>query len=766
MVHPEWTNRLRDEGVFIFGRVSHNRGGTMTSGRLRALRRRGRARARVLGLTLAAVAAVPLWAATATATTPLGTQTRVSAMGVDGDATFDGIDASAAYNARANQSLVVWEGTSATGDQEIWGRLVDAQGATVGNQLVISDMGDGSAAFGAADPSAAYNPRTNQYMVVWRGDDNVAPLADGEFEIFAQRLDASGALVGANDQRISDMGTDGLATFGAAEPHVAYNVVSNEYLVVWQGDDDTAPLVDEELEIFAQRLNAGGAETGPNDQRISDTGAEGATAANFDATEPVAVANEANGEYLVVWDADDGTDEKTEIFMQRLTADAAQTGANDVKISDMGPDGVVDFTANAASVAYNSVANEYMVAWEGDDNTAPLVNDEFEVYVQRISAAGAEEGTNDQRVSDMGPAGTVGFTAAQPAVSHDFRANEYLVAWEGVDNAAPLVLGETEIYAQRLSGVGAEIGTDDARVSTTGADGNADLDALDPATVYNSQANEYLIAWQGDSSTDPAADEFEIFVRRHGAAAAPASANAVCVTLPPVAAPTKGDPSKITLTTKQLLINQRIDQAAIRRANGVQNWLEAGVQARDICQGALGAAKFQTGVVTGFTGLPITLAAPSPRPVTVPAAVPGNPNAVKLTTNQILINQRISQAAIRRLNGLKARLDGGLSGGDLANGTLTRPTLATGLQILFAPAPPANPPAKTVTVIAKATPGNPNRVTLSKNQLLINQRISQAAVLRANALIRRLNIGLGSAAIKDATITGADLATGLALATS
>lgn len=741
----------------------------MAARRLRPQHTRSAVRARRVAVTaaLAAIAAIPVWA-TAGATTPLGTQARISTTGTDGDATFDAIDASVAYNARANQSLVVWEGTAATGDVEIFGRIVDAQGAPVGNQFAISDMGDGSADFDAAQPAAAYNPRTNQYMVVWRGDDNIAPLVDEEFEIFAQRLDAAGAQVGANDQRISDLGTNGLTTFAAARPSVAYNVVSNEFLAVWQGDDDTAPKVDEEIEIFAQRLSAVGAEVGPNDLRVSDTGPEGAAnSADFDASDAVVAANESNGEYLVAWSAEDGVDEKSEMFVQRLTQDGAEVGANDVKISDMGPDADAAFDAFAGSVAYNAVSNEYLVAWHGDDNTAPLVGDEFEIHVQRVSAAGAEVGTNDQRISDMGPAGNVAFTAAEPTVAHDFRANEYIVAWEGVDNAAPLVAGETEIYAQRLSGAGAEIGNDDARVSSMGTDGDAEADAADPAAVYNAQANEYLIAWQGDSLVAPLAnDEFEIYARRHGAAAPPAAPAAVCATLPPAPAAKKGDPSKITLSTNQLLINQRIDQAAIRRANGVQNWLEAGVQARDICQGALGTAEFQTGVVTGFTGLPITLAAPSPRPVTVPAAVPGNPSSVKLSRNQVLINQRISQAAIRRLNGLKARLDAGLTGGDVANGTLTRPTLVAGTQILFAPTPPANPPAKTVTVIAKATPGNPNRVTLSKNQLLINQRISQAAVRRANDLIRRLNTGLGAKEFKDGTITGADLATGLALATS
>ena len=50
-------------------------------------------------------------------------------------------------------------------------------------------------------------------------------------------------------------------------------------------------------------------------------------------------------------------------------------------------------------------------------------------------------------------------------------------------------------------------------------------------------------------------------------------------------------------------------------------------------------------------------------------------------------------------------------------------------------------------------------------QLLINQRISQAGVRRANDLIRRIDVGLGAADIADGSVTGADLAPGVALST-
>ena len=244
-------------------------------------------------------------------------------------------------------------------------------------------------------------------------------------------------------------------------------------------------------------------------------------------------------------------------------------------------------------------------------------------------------------------------------------------------------------------------------------------------------------------------------------AGASGGASAVCKALPPVPPPSPGDPGDITLTTGQLLINQRIDQAAIRRANGVQVWIDGGIEGRDLCQGALGASELGAGITTDLAGPPIAFVAPNPRRLVVAVAKPADPSQIRLTTGQLLINQRISQAAIRRLNALKARLDGGLTGGDVDDRTLAQPAFVAGLRVLAAPAP-AKPPAASTTRILAAKPGDPSKVTLTTGQLLINQRISQAAVRRANELMARIEDGLLAGDVRDGTLTALDLAPGVA----
>ena len=125
------------------------------------------------------------------------------------------------------------------------------------------------------EPDVTYNSVENEYLVVWGGNDDVGGPLASELEVFGQLLNENGTAQGVNDFRISDMGSLGESGFLGRHPAVTYNSVENEYLVVWDGDDDVGGLGDNELEIFGQLLDAGGAEQGVNDFRISDMGGTG-----------------------------------------------------------------------------------------------------------------------------------------------------------------------------------------------------------------------------------------------------------------------------------------------------------------------------------------------------------------------------------------------------------------------------------------------------------------------------------------------------------
>ena len=132
---------------------------------------------------------------------------------------------------------------------------------------------NGNPSYDASKPAVTYNSAGNEYFVVWSADDDA--LADNELEVYAQRIKAdTGAPLGMDDRRISDMGPNNNDLFNAEHPVIAYNEDDNLYLVSWIGDDNNAPLVDGEYEVFTQLLDGlDGAEMGNNDQRISIDGA-------------------------------------------------------------------------------------------------------------------------------------------------------------------------------------------------------------------------------------------------------------------------------------------------------------------------------------------------------------------------------------------------------------------------------------------------------------------------------------------------------------
>jgi Lysyl oxidase/Bacterial Ig domain len=127
----------------------------------------------------------------------------------------------------------------------------------------------------------------------------------------------------------------------------------------------------------------------------------------------------------------------------------------------------------------------------------------------------------------------------------------------------------------------------------------------------------------------------------------------------------KGRTGRIRLTARQMLISQRIGQAAIRRLNAVEAKLDG-------------------------------------KPAPAPPAAKARRARVTLSARQLRINQRIFQAAVRKGEALEARLDG-------------RP--------------------------APAAKNRPHDVVrLSVRQMVINQHIAQAAVRKANALSKRVGL--------------------------
>jgi Ca2+-binding RTX toxin-like protein len=200
------------------------------------------------------------------------------------------------FNEVADEYLVAWSGPDATtaelNDLDVFGQRLNTAGAQVGvDDFRISDL---HAAFNVA---LAYNALGDELLAVFTGIDSSTPPQ--ETEVFGQRLDALGVEIGPDDFRLSDMGTDGNAFAGAHENAVAYSAAGDEYLLVWEGDDDDLDAPQSEFEIYGQQLSSTGAEIGANDYRISAMGNVGDNSGG--AFNPAIAYGETPNEFLVAW---------------------------------------------------------------------------------------------------------------------------------------------------------------------------------------------------------------------------------------------------------------------------------------------------------------------------------------------------------------------------------------------------------------------------------------------------------------------------------
>jgi hypothetical protein len=183
-------------------------------------------------------------------------------------------------------------------------------------------------------------------------------------------------------------------------------------------------------------------------------------------------------------------------------ADITAIGAQ-MRLTNVGPDGNTSFFARDPAIAYNSVDDEFLVAWTGRDPAAPT---ETEIYGRVLDGTGAPKGTV-RRLS------TVDGTTApqQPVLGYSPTVNQYLLVYTGPPpDATNNPAGQREVIAQVVSATGAPSGNS-VRISDTDP-ANVDADsATDPALAYDAEHDQYRIVWVADGSTE---GDFEVFSRR------------------------------------------------------------------------------------------------------------------------------------------------------------------------------------------------------------------------------------------------------------
>jgi len=339
---------------------------------------------------------------------------------------------SLAYNSTSDQFLVVWEDFRAPVGfgSDVYAQLVNSDGSLSGMNFPISEAGEWQ-----RDPKPAYNPVTDQYLVVWEDWRN-----DSD-DIYAQFVKGDGSLVGS-EFTISSASND------QSSPDIVYNPSSNQFLIVF--DDDR--LVQYDYDIYGQIVKADGSSSGP-DFPI-------ATSAD-DQLLPVVAYNDIDHKFLVVWEDQQNPTTEPDIYARLLNADGTMAGpVFSISTSDA--------EQTTPDVAYNSTDNQFLVVWKHDT----------EIYGRLVLAEKSFLGAEFLIATSSG-------ILSDPAVGFDDNTDQYLVAWsdnEGWDN----------IYAQHVASDGTLV---DAQFDLATGKG----DFFYPDMTFNSSTDQYLLVWQHET---------------------------------------------------------------------------------------------------------------------------------------------------------------------------------------------------------------------------------------------------------------------------
>lgn len=351
------------------------------------------------------------------------------------------------------------------------------------------------------EPSLAYNPDRDEVLAVWFGYDSDLDGTAGRLLISARRLDpTSGEPLGPTF-RIDDNSVG----IGASLPHVVYNPIEQEYLVAW-----TIEFVATHYELFVQRLDA--ASLQPilaQPRQVTELGGPGGI--NDSAWTSALAFNPERNEYLLAFVGSDSrlgmSDLQRDVFIQRLDgATALEIGPDDLRISSAASTDEsrgVD-VASGVDVVYSPLNNHYLVVWSADDAGAGLADEEYEIFGQLIDGGtGLEIGTDDARLTTVGPAGNAFFDAEQPSVA--FVDSNFVVAYR-----ADHVQGFKEIFGVRVGGATALPfgGQHRLTISSGGA-------ASRPAILWQQESAEIVIAYQSREVLGSApVFENEVFLQR------------------------------------------------------------------------------------------------------------------------------------------------------------------------------------------------------------------------------------------------------------
>ncbi len=284
-----------------------------------------------------------------------------------------------AYNSKHKEYLVVWHNEWGGGYRDIYAQRVTATGE-LKSWFAVS-----AGANSRAQPSVAYDPQSDRYLVTWVYD----VFGNGsDWDVWGRFIPWNGPDSSLTEFVIRNWGTT------QWNPDVAYAAAQKEFLVVWTNINTSVSVP---AYISGRRIFAGGG--------FPDT--KGFTIASDTARprlRPDITYNLARNEYLVAFDDD------IDIFAARIAGNGALIAGGEFKVAAW-PD-----AENRPAAAACAAADQYLVTWQSS-----TVN-KHDIYGYLLSGAGAP-----QKVINIQGAS---LEETSPEVICDPTGQNYLVIWQ------------------------------------------------------------------------------------------------------------------------------------------------------------------------------------------------------------------------------------------------------------------------------------------------------------------------------------------------
>jgi hypothetical protein len=335
-----------------------------------------------------------------------------------------------AYSAATSQFLVTWDDWRNGETTLIYGQRVWWPGLLLGHSFAVN------AARGTQEqPAVAYNDLNHETLAVWADERN------GAFDLYGQLYDSAGLPLGENLALVESPGAQ-------LHPSVAYNLASDEYLLVWQDDIRG---------VYGLRLRPQGTPVGEAFPLFADTGLR---------REPVVVSAPDLNQYLVVYTY--GATGSREVHGIIVDAEGHPIYGGLIIAAGAGDRDQLD-------ADYDPSDDRFIVAWHSTEN------DQGDIYARLLESDGSMPSTRFQvaKATDAQSA---------PAVAWNRDANMYLVVWHDYRNSG---ITGADIYGQRFEPSGNPEGGN-FRITAS-----SDLhDEQYPDVVYVNVLDRYRVVWQ------------------------------------------------------------------------------------------------------------------------------------------------------------------------------------------------------------------------------------------------------------------------------